>query len=283
MIEQNKNIIIAGAANHPIALDIFFEQNETPKPVVIYAHGFNGFKDWGNFDLMANEMARAGFALVKFNFSHNGTTPAQPEDFADLEAFGNNNYSIELQDLKLVTDWVSSAQNPYKKQININHINIIGHSMGGGIAILQASTDDRIKKLVTWASISECKTPWGNWPAGKMEEWKNTGVQYYTNSRTKQQMPLYYQLHEDFLQHEDRLNIQKAICTLKIPVLICHGTKDTAVPIEKAYALKEWQPAATLFTVDSDHVFDRKHPLLTDTLPTAMQEVLATTISFLNK
>jgi uncharacterized protein len=283
MIEHYKNIIIDGATNLPIALDIFFEQNEMPKPVVMYAHGFNGFKDWGNFDLIANKMASAGFVLVKFNFSHNGTTPEQPEDFADLEAFGNNNYSIELEDLKAVTDWVSNAQNLYAKQIDINNMNIIGHSMGGGIAILQASTDERIKKLVTWASISECKTPWGNWPAEKMEEWKITGVQYYTNSRTKQQMPLYYQLHEDFLQHEDRLNIQKAIGKLKIPLLICHGTKDTAVPIEKAYALKEWQPAAILFTLDSDHVFDRKHPWLSDELPIAMQEVLTETISFLKK
>jgi uncharacterized protein len=283
MIENYKNIIIEGAAKHPIALDIFFEQNETRKPVVMYAHGFNGFKDWGNFDLIANKMASEDFVFVKFNFSHNGTTPVQPEDFADLEAFGNNNYSIELEDLKAVIDWVSDAENTYEKQIDSNNINIIGHSMGGGIVILQASTDARIKKLVTWASISECKTPWGNWSAEKMEEWKNTGVEYYTNSRTKQQMPLYYQLYEDFLQNEDRLNIQKAIGTLKIPVLICHGTKDMAVPIEKAYALKDWQPAAKLFTLDSDHVFDRKHPWLSDELPTAMQEVLAATISFLKK
>ncbi len=283
MIEYYKNIIIEGAANHPITLDIFFKKNETPKPVVIYAHGFSGFKDWGNFDLIATKMASAGFVMVKFNFSHNGTTPAQPEDFADLEAFGNNNYSIELKDLKAVTDWVSNAQNFYRKQIDINDINIIGHSMGAGIAILQACTDDRIKKLVTWASISECKTPWGNWSAEKMKEWKNTGVQYYTNNRTKQQMPLYYQLHEDFLQNEANLNIQKAISDLTIPVLICHGTKDMAVPIEQAHLLKEWNQTATLFIVDSDHVFDRKHPWVSDVLPIAMQEVLAATISFLKK
>ena len=70
--------------------------------------------------------------------------------------------------------------------------------MGGGISILQAAEDKRINKLITWASISECKTPWGNWPPDKMQQWKETGVEYYTNSRTKQEMPLYYQLYEDY-------------------------------------------------------------------------------------
>ena len=90
----------------PIALDIFFENDQEQRPVVIYVHGFNGFKDWGNFDLIAKKIAAAGYVLVKFNFSHNGTTPEQPEEFADLEAFGNNNYSKQLEDLRLVIDWV---------------------------------------------------------------------------------------------------------------------------------------------------------------------------------
>ncbi len=281
MITQHKNIIIPGAANHPMALDIFFEQSNIPKPVVIYAHGFNGFKDWGNFDLIANKMAEAGVVLVKFNFSHNGTTPAQPTEFADLEAFGNNNYSLELEDLQKITDWVADLQNVYNAEIDTNQIYLIGHSMGGGMAILHAANDNRIKKLVTWASVSECKTPWGNWSAEKMEEWKATGVQYYTNSRTNQQMPLYYQLYEDYVNHASQFDIEKAIGQLQIPILICVGTNDTAVPIEKAYALQKWQPAASFFTVESDHVFDRKHPWLTDELPIAMQNVLDATINFL--
>ncbi|WP_435524823.1 hypothetical protein [Chryseobacterium indoltheticum] len=40
---------------------------------------------------------------VKFNFSHNGTTVEDPENFADLEAFGNNNYSKELSDLGVLS------------------------------------------------------------------------------------------------------------------------------------------------------------------------------------
>ena len=276
-----KNLVITGAEGKPILLDLFLSDEGGKKPVLIYAHGFNGFKDWGNFDLIAARFAEAGFALVKFNFSHNGTMPAAPEVFADLEAFGNNNYSKQLEDLLLVTNWVCNDHNPYKASLDAEKVYLAGHSMGGGIAILFAAEDARIKKLVTWAAISECKTPWGNWPAEKLEEWRQKGVQYYANTRTNQQMPLYYQLYQDYQQHCDRLNIATAIQKLPIPILICHGNLDIAVPVEKALQLKEWQPAAELFIVESNHVFDRQHPWIMTYLPAAMEEVLLKTIDFL--
>lgn len=278
-----KNIIIPGANKLPIALDIFFEKEQKKMPVVIYAHGFNGFKDWGNFDLIASSFAAAGFVLVKFNFSHNGTTPDNPEEFTNLDAFGNNNYTKQLEDLQTVIDWVCDPGNSYHSEIDTDNICLAGHSMGGGIAILQAAADKRIKKLITWASVSECKTPWGNWSLNKMQEWKQSGVAYYNNSRTQQQMPMYYQLYEDYLQHSERLNIQKAIGELDIPILICHGTADMAVPVEKAYELKSWQPSAQLFITDSDHVFGRKHPWTDNQLPAAMKAVVEVSLNFLTK
>jgi dienelactone hydrolase len=276
-----KNILLNGADNKPITLDIFFEDKSQPSPVVIYAHGFNGFKDWGKFDMIANKFAAAGFVFVKFNFSHNGTTPEHPEDFADLEAFGNNNYSKQLQDLQLVVDWVCDPENLYMQQMDTNRIYLIGHSMGGGIALLHAANDHRITKLITWAGIAECKTPWGNWPAAKMLHWKETGVEYYTNSRTNQQMPMYYQLYLDYEKNQTALDIEKAIGKLAIPILICHGKADAAIAVEKAFDLQRWQPAAQLFIVESDHVFGRKHPWTEKDLPPAMEAVVGASLQFL--
>jgi dienelactone hydrolase len=282
-MEIQKNICLTGFANKPVATDIVFTTDGSPKPLVIYAHGFNGFKDWANFDLIARQFAEAGFTFIKFNFSHNGTTPGQPEYFTDLEAYGNNNYTKELYDLQVVIDWAVGGANPYSKEINIQQVYLIGHSRGGGIVILTAATDKRVRAIATWASVSEAKTPWGVWSEEKMNEWKQTGVQYYLNSRTNQQMPLYYQLYEDYINHAERQNIIKAMSSLTIPVLICHGTKDEAVPVAKAQQLKEAGPSAELFLVESDHVFGRKHPWTEAYLPDAMQEVVARTIAFFGK
>src|SRR5258708_12871731 len=145
-MQCTKNILIPGAGKRPISLDIFFENDREQRPVVIYAHGFNGFKDWGNFDLIAKKFAAQGYVLVKFNFSHNGTTPQSPKEFTHLDAFANNNYSKELEDLQLVIDWVCDPSNDYRSAIDINRISLVAHSMGGAIAILQAAKDKRIHK-----------------------------------------------------------------------------------------------------------------------------------------
>ena len=261
-METTKNILLTGSGNRTMATDILFQARDRPQPVVIYAHGFNGFKDWGNFDLVAARFAEAGYVFVKFNFSHNGTTAAHPTEFVDLEAFGNNNYSRQLEDLHRVLDWVCDNENPYRAVIDSNRVSLVGHSMGGGIAILQAARDNRVKALVSWAAISECKTPWGNWSQERLDEWKKRGVEYYVNTRTNQRMPLYYQLYEDFQANQAGLDIAAAIKSLKVPVLICHGSADSSVSPGSAYQLKKWQPAAELLMVDSDHVFGRKHPWL---------------------
>jgi pimeloyl-ACP methyl ester carboxylesterase len=86
--------------------------------------------------------------------------------------------------------------------------------------------------------------------------------------------------YEDFRNNEERLDIQSAISKLDIPVLLVHGTSDPAVPIEKAHLLKSWQPGAELFTVDSDHVFGRKHPWTEAQLPAVMQAVVGKSIAF---
>jgi uncharacterized protein len=278
-MKKSKNILISGEGNRQMAVDIFCGER-TEQPLVIYAHGFNGFKDWGNFDLLAECFADAGFSFVKFNFSHNGTTPDAPEDFVDTEAYGHNNYTTELNDLQRVIDWAVSAENPFLPVTDTNNIFLLGHSRGGGIVLLKAAEEKRIKAVATWASVGECKTPWGSWPEERIQRWKETGIEYYNNSRTQQQLPLYYQLMEDYQNNKQRLDIVKAVESLNIPVLICHGTKDEAVPVEKAYTLQAAAKQAQVFIVESDHVFGRRHPNPDNIIPLPMQEVVSKTIVF---
>lgn len=274
-----KNIQIPGPSGRPILTDVFFDPQASRQPAIIYAHGFNGFKDWGGIDTLAQAAAGAGFVFIKFNFSHNGTTPDAPEEFADLNAYAENNYTKELDDLKAIIDWTCSG-NEFAVHIDSARIGLIGHSRGGGIVLIKAAEDLRVKAVATWASVSECKTPWGSWPEAKMQAWEERGVQYITNSRTKQELPLHYQLYEDYVANASKLDVCAAIARLTIQALICHGTEDNSVPVSAAYALKEAQPAATLFTLPTDHIFGRRHPWTEPKQPALMMAVWNRTMDF---
>lgn len=254
----SQNIILKRGNKKSILIDTFYSQDTPNQAIVIFCHGYKGFKDWGAWNLMAETIANAGFCLIKFNFSHNGGTIENPIDFPDLEAFGNNNYTKELDDLNDVINW---AQNQFKNNplIDTSKICLIGHSRGGGIAVIKASEDQRITKLVTLASISD----FGKRTAttGNLEEWKNNGVKFVINGRTKQQMPHYYQFYEDFKANEDRLHIESATKRIQIPMLIIHGDNDTSVSIDEAKELHQWNPSGQLEIIkNADHVFNVRHP-----------------------
>ena len=274
----DKNIIIERNGKKPILLDAFYNGAEVHQTIIIFCHGYKGFKDWGAWNLMAKSIAKAGFCFIKFNFSHNGGTMENPIDFPDLEAFGNNNYTKELDDLRDVIDW---TQSHFKSNefINTSQICLVGHSRGGGIAILKASEDDRITKLVTLASVSD----FGKRSAttGNLKEWKEKGVKYVLNGRTKQQMPHYYQFFENFKANEERLHIESAEKRLKIPHLIIHGDQDTSVKIDEGYALHQWSPNSKLRIIEgADHVFNTKHPWPKENLSPELEIVTQSIINF---
>lgn len=277
---MRESFIIKGSNGRPMAADLHFDAGKIDVPILLYAHGFNGFKDWGNGNLMAQKIVDAGFVVLKFNFSHNGTTPEAMEEFIDLEAFSENNYTKQLFDLSQILQWITHIGNPYKQHFNINKIGLIGHSMGGGIAILLAANDSSIKALCTWAAIGECKTPWGNWSQAQLEAWRTTGTAYYFNGRTRQELPMRYQLYLDHFNNKAALDIHAAAKNIAIPWLICHGTGDTSVPPSVAASLHQKNPNSTLFITDGDHVFDRKHPWHATTLPLAANKLLTATTDF---
>lgn len=274
-----KNIILQGKHNKPILTDIFFKADNTAKPVIIFCHGYKGFKDWGAWDLMAKAFAKAGFFFIKFNFSHNGGTVEQPLDFSDLEAFGNNNYTKELDDLQTVIDWITTNLN-FSSNTNLNTISLIGHSRAGGIVTIKAEEEQRIKNVISLAGVCDFKKRIAT--TGTLELWKKNGVKYVLNGRTKQEMPHFYQFYENFIKNEERLTIKRAVCNLKIPYLILHGTTDTSVLIEEANQLHAWNTTSTLKIIKgANHVFGASHPWHNKPLPNYLNEATLKIIKFL--
>ncbi|PQV49492.1 alpha/beta hydrolase family protein [Jejuia pallidilutea] len=276
-----KHIILEEKHKKPIVTDVFYTNNNTPKPVIIFCHGYKGFKDWGAWDLMAEAFSSAGYFFIKFNFSHNGGTVEQPIDFPDLEAFGNNNYTKELDDLEAVIDWIYKSSE-FENNLDKTNINLIGHSRGGGIVTIKAEEDQRITKVISLAGVSDYGS---RGPLiGNIEEWKKDGVKYVENSRTKQHMPHYYQFYEDFKANEERLTIKRAVSNLKIPYLIIHGDADTSVAINEAHQLHKWSGKSNLEIIEgADHVFNTKHPWDANAVSPALKRVIELIDAFIKE
>ena len=266
------NIPLTGTHGKHIITDVFYTENNTQKPILIFCHGYKGFKYWGAWNLMAKALADAGYFFIKFNFSHNGGTAEQPIDFPDLEAFGQNNYTKELDDLKSVIDWITSNSD-YNTEADYSNITLLGHSRGGGIVTIKAEEDSRISRVITLAGVSDYASRMSS--GDTLMKWKTDGVEYVVNGRTKQNMPHYYQFFEDFKSNENRLNIKRAASHLKIPHLIIHGDNDTSVKIEEAYDLQSWNPNSELKIIaGANHVFGASHPWNSNELPTPLQEII---------
>lgn len=275
-----QNFPLNGKHQRPIITDLFYQKTGVKKPLIIFCHGYKGYKDWGVFGKMNAAFTDHGFTLLKFNFSHNGGTLEQPIDFPDLDAFGKNNYMMELDDLQTVIDWITENKE-HENEIDTENITLIGHSRGGGIVTLTASKDKRIKRVITWAAVSTLdRSMFQEGP--ELEQWKKDGVFYIVNGRTKQQMPHYIQFYENYKAHEDYLNVQKAAEVLNIPHLIIHGDGDLAVPIQHAQNLHHWNPNSKLHIIPrANHVFGAKQPWTVDTFPDDFQEVITETLRFL--
>lgn len=277
MINLDNFTISSSLHDLPILASVSYLKKDIPKPVIIFSHGFKGFKDWGHFPLVARWFAAQGFAFVRFNFSHNGTTPQEPADFANLDNFGKNNFSIELHDLDDVIHWVEANSNEH--QFDKEKIYLIGHSRGGGISIIKASEDERIKKIVTWASVADFES---RMRVDGFEEWKKTGVTYIPNARTNQNMPLYFQFYEDLDRNRERLLIKKAAKKLNKPFLIVHGTEDDTVSINEANALHQWAAGSRLCLIENaDHAFNATHPYIAQELNEHILKKLKVSLEFL--
>jgi len=266
--------IIKGSLYKEILIDTTLYSNNI-NHVIIFSHGFKGFKDWGPFNKIAEHFAYNGFIFVKFNFSHNGTSIENPSDFVDLDAFGNNNFCLELDDLGLVINWVED-------NFSSSKITLFGHSRGGAISILKSNEDNRVSKIVSWASPSDflAKLP----AYGKAETWQELNVIYIHNARTKQKMPLYYQFYENCLENIDRLNIKHVLSNIIIPHLHIHGDADPTVLVDEAYNIKNWSSNTHLHIVkEANHVFNAFHPYDLDEFPKNLMEAIDTTVTFLKE
>lgn len=255
-----------------VLIDVRAGGRDTPRPAVVLVHGFKGFKDWGLWPSFAERVARAGVSAVTFNLSGSGVDDTG--EFVFPERFGHNTFSAELQDLRRVVDALEAGD---LGVVPPTSLGLLGHSRGGGIAVLHAAADPRVRALVTWAAISTVQ----RWAAPDRAAWRAEGVQRVKNARTGQILPQYPDILDDIERNADSLDIEHAAARVAVPWLIVHGVDDEAVPLlesERLAAAAAPPRTRSLWVPGAGHTFGAVHPWRGTT--SELDLVLDTTLAF---
>jgi pimeloyl-ACP methyl ester carboxylesterase len=262
--------------------DIRFQQDGQKKPLVLILHGFKGFKDWGFFPYTAEYFALHGMFAVTFNFSLNGVRVGS-DIFDDLDKFARNTISQELQDslfiLQAIQDKSIINHEEFQQYWN-GEIYVLGHSRGGGGAILLSRDGQGIHKTVTWASVAT----FDRFTARQKAQWRRDGKFEAINSRTKQLITMNLTYLEDISNNIEALTPSLAVQGVSSPILFIHGEQDLTVSVRDAHLLHETaqqagNTQAHIHVIPkTGHTFHAIHPFA-GTTP-ALDEALEKTLHF---
>lgn len=233
--------------------EVRLPEDSPPRAAILLVHGFKGSKDRGFFPYVAGELAHRGWAAVTFNFSGSGIRE-DPYRVTDLEAFARNTFTRELDELLWMVELVHRGDlSPREPEA----IGLLGYSRGSADALLTARESPLVHVLATWGSVDHLD----RWDPETVEHWRREGRVHVPDEETGRKLPLERIVLEDYLDHRERLDLERGARELRIPWLLVHGDEDATVAVEEARRLARWSPVARLVVVEgAGHRFQATQP-----------------------
>jgi pimeloyl-ACP methyl ester carboxylesterase len=259
----HEQFILLSSEGEKLRANIRFIPDGRQKPVVLFLHGFKGFKDWGGFPDMLTRLAEVGFVTIAFNFSHNGISE-DLQNFTELDRFAHNTPSREIDETFDVLQSIAMFQNiPIDRaEIDVDRIGLMGHSRGAGVAIIVGA---RSKLCRAVAALSPIAT-FDRYSDRMKREWRETGWVKMKNARTGQEMPVSRDLLDDLELNAEKLNVPLAASrfpSLDKPLMIVAGAVDITTPVQEAESVASSArgPLTELHVIpQTGHTFGTEHP-----------------------
>lgn len=197
------------------------------RELVVIGHGVTANKDRAFLVALAEAVAATGRHALRFSFSGNGDSQGRFEDSCITK---------EVMDLGAVLDATGGWRTTY-----------VGHSMGGAVGVLRASTDARIERLVSLAGMVHtaefARRKFGDQEPDASFMWE------------KPECPLTSGFMEDMDRIGSVLNRGREV---GVPWLLVHGDADTVVPITDTTEIASVADAARTSVIEipgADHLF----------------------------
>ncbi|MCR5828449.1 MAG: alpha/beta hydrolase [Bacteroidales bacterium] len=240
-----------GGISFKISLPEGFDPATDKCPMVILMHGIFSSKDFNPMPALAQGLAKAGIASIRFDFNGHGKSEGRMQDMT---------IEKEIADALAVLDYVKSL--PY-----VTEIGFLGHSQGGVIASMTAG---RLAAQGAPAGLVLIA------PGSVIKEACQAGK--FFNARFDPADPPefircwgFMKLGREYLVTTQDLDIYGTAAAYQGPVLILHGDKDSIVPMWCSERYKEtYGDKATLTVVEGEnHLISRRR-----------DEVISNTVDF---
>ena len=245
-------------------------------PLLLILHGFKGYKDYGFFPYLTQQLADAGLAAVRFNFSHSGIDD-DPSTFGRPDLFERDSWSNQLTDVQAVLAAAEAGALPHAERADLSRLAVMGHSRGGVVALLTAGSDRRTKAVVSLSAPSSADNLTGE----QKQAIRQRGYIVSPSSRTGQELRIGCAGLEDLDQNAARLDLPAALGRIDAPLMIVHGATDASVPPACAEAIATAYPGRPemLILDGASHTFNCVNPF-TGPSP-ALNELIAAVSAFL--
>ncbi len=218
------------------------------KGVVLVAHGFKGYKDYGMFPWLSTQFSSEGFEVHRFNFAHSGMG-ALDGPFEREDLFEQSTWNRQVEDLQILVDTFSIPDCP---------LFIVGHSRGGVCALLSVGRGAvKATGVMTLASPSSCLSL----PDQMQQTLLQDGRIESPSGRTGQMLYVGKAFLEEQLDDPEQHDLLQLVTQIDCPCLLIHGRDDSTVPVNAAMELDEAISDSTLAVIEGgDHVFNTPNP-----------------------
>lgn len=187
-------------------------------PLVVICHGFVGSRIGVDrlFVNTARELAKQGFLVVRFDYVGCGESSGE---------YGNEGIESMVAQTRTVLDYALGIGD-----IDPTRVTLIGHSLGGAVALITAVRDRRVKNLILWSSVG--------YPFNDIV--KITGRKVHDQAIQKGSADyLGYKLSPVFFESLGTYQPFQEAIKFTGDVLVVHGTSDETIPADYAFLFQK--------------------------------------------
>ncbi|MFC5647810.1 alpha/beta hydrolase family protein [Paenibacillus solisilvae] len=233
---------LSGVLQYPVR-DNNNERKAGKYPLIIICHGFIGNRMGTDrlFVEAAERLTKNGYLVLRFDYGGCGESTGD---------YGSGGLDELIEQTRTVIDYGYSLD-----IVDSERIILIGHSLGGAVAVLTAARDSRVKSLVLWAPVAHPFMDIRNIIGTKaIEEIDRTGKTDH----------MHYELTKYFTDSLAQYQPLTELRGYSGDVLIVHGTADTIIPVDycflyqKMFWLRKEGNCDKEVILQGDHTFSSK-------------------------